>query len=448
MVNSAQIERSVTSADPAARIEARTISKVSSRLLPFLIACYFGAFLDRVNVSFAALTMNADLGLSATQYGLGAGLFFLTYFLFEVPSNVILSRVGARRWIARIMFVWGLVSGATAFVESAAGFYVVRLLLGAAEAGFFPGIIFFLTLWFPAMYRGRIIGWFMAAGPLSVVIGAPLSGLLLRMDGVMGFAGWQWLFVLEALPSLILSVVAWFYLTDRPADATWLTRAEREWLEDRLAQEERERLKKRHYTVLEALLNPTLITLSTIYFGIVAANTGLGFFLPQIVRAFGLSNLGTSFLSALPYVVAVAGCVLWGRRSDRRRERRRDTAIPLLVAGCALAASVAFDHPAAVMLAFCAAAFGIFASMPVFWTLPTAFLSGAAAAGGIAMINSLGNLAGFAGPYVMGWTRDATGTYTAGLLMLAASSLAAMALSFVLPAQNLLEPVSHVGTAE
>ena len=334
-----------------------------------------------------------------------------------------LARFGARKWIARIMFGWGVASAATAFVESATGFYVVRLLLGAAEAGFFPGIIFYLTLWFPAVYRARIIGYFMAAGPLSTVIGAPLSGLLLRMDGVMGLHGWQWLFLVEALPSLILSVVAFRYLTDRPTEATWLTLEERGWLEQRLALEERQRLAKHQYTVRQALVDRRLLALSGVYFGIIAANVGLGFFLPQIVQAFGMSTFRTTLVSAVPYLAGTLGIVLWGRRSDHKRERRVHIALPLFVASAAIAASTILDQPVAKVTALSVAAFGIFASMPVFWTLPTFLLSGAAAAGGIAMINSIGNLAGFVGPYVMGWTRDATGTYAAGLISLAAACL-------------------------
>jgi MFS family permease len=423
---------------PASSLETRTIARISARLLPFLIACYFAAFLDRVNVSFAALTMNADLGLSATQYGFGAGAFFLTYFVFEVPSNLLLVRFGARRWIARIMIAWGLCSAANAFVTTAGGFYLVRLLLGAAEAGFFPGIIFYLTLWYPSAYRARIIGWFMAAGPLSTVIGAPLSGMLLGMDGVLEMKGWQWLFVVEALPSLGLGVAAFYYLTDQPADAAWLTSEERAWLDERLRSEEERRLSKRRFTVGSALVNPRLLALSAVYFGIIAANVGLGFFLPQIVQAFGMSTFRTTLVSALPYVAGAIGIVLWGWRSDRARERRYHAVVPIAIASGALAASTVLDHPAAKMIAFCVAGFGIFSSMPVFWTLPTAFLSGAAAAGGIALINSIGNLAGFAGPSLMGWTRDATGSYTTGLFIL--SGACAMAVAILLASRTAGEP--------
>src|SRR4051794_25556937 len=393
-------------------LEQRTIAKVTSRLVPFLILCYFVAYLDRVNVSFAALTMNKDLGLSASAFGFGAGIFFLAYFLFEVPSNLFLERVGARKWIARIMLTWGLISGSMAFITGEKGFFVLRVLLGIAEAGFFPGIIFFLTLWFPAVYRARIIGYFMAAIPLSTVIGAPVSGLLLGLDGYFGLRGWQWLFILEATPALVLSLVVLLYLTDRPTDAAWLQADEREWLIDRLARERRHRESVRRYSVIQALLSVKVWALSFVYFGAVATNYGLSFFLPQIVKGFGVSNVQAGLIAALPYVVGVVGIVLWGRRSDRKLERRFHLAFPLFVASAGIAVSTTLSDPALKMAALSVAGFGIFGCLPVFWTYPTAFLSGAAAAGGIAMINSIGNLAGFAGPFAMGRLKDLTGTYT------------------------------------
>jgi D-galactonate transporter len=422
-------------------LEQRTIAKVSARLVPFLIVCYFVAYLDRVNVSFAALTMNKDLGLSASAFGFGAGIFFLAYFLFEVPSNLFLERVGARKWIARIMFSWGLLSGSMAFVTGETSFYVVRVLLGIAEAGFFPGIIFYLTLWFPAVYRARIVGYFMAAIPLSTVIGAPVSGLLLGLDGVMGMKGWQWLFVLEAAPALILSVIVFYYLTDRAADATWLEPDERAWLVARLDQERRQRETVRHYSVTQALMNPKVLALSVVYFGAVATNYGLSFFLPQIVKAFGVSNAQAGVIAALPYVVGVVSIVLWGRRSDRKLERRFHLAFPLFVASAGIAISTAFDDPTMKMAALSVAGFGIFGCLPVFWTFPAAFLSGAAAAGGIALINSIGNLAGFAGPYVVGRIKDVTGSYTGGLLLLTAMGITAMIIVLVLHTDHALERV-------
>ena len=406
-------------------LEQRTIAKVRRRLVPFLILCYFVAYLDRVNVGFAALTMNKDLGLSASAYGFAAGIFFLAYFLFEVPSNLFLARVGARKWIARIMFTWGVISGATAFVGGETGFTVIRVLLGIAEAGFFPGIIFYLTLWFPAVYRARIIGSFMAAIPLSTVIGAPLSGLLLGLDGAMGMKGWQWLFILEALPALVLSFVVFYYLTDRPADAAWLEADERAWLEGRLEEEHTKRVAVRHYSVVQALINPKVLALSAVYFGAVATNYGLSFFLPQIVKAFGGSNLRTGFVTSLPYAVGLIGMLWWGHHSDRTGERRYHLAFSLLVASTGIAVSTLLPDPVMKMTALSIAGFGIFSGLPLFWTLPTAFLSGRASAGAIALINSIGNLAGFAAPFAVGWIKDATGSYTGGLLTLSAAGLTA-----------------------
>ena len=416
-------------------VETRTIAKVTKRLVPFLVVCYFIAYLGRVNVGFAALTMNQDLGLSQTAFGFGAGIFFIAYFIFEVPSNLLLERFGARKWIARIMLSWGILSGTMAFIPAIAratglgnenSFYLLRVLLGAAEAGFFPGIIFYLTLWFPAEYRGRIVGYFMAAITLSTVIGAPISGVLLYLHGGLGLAGWQWLFIIEAVPSIILAVVVFFYLTDRPSDAAWLAPDERSWLAEQLALEQRQRQAVHDYSVAQSLVNPRVLGLSLVYFGAVATNYGLSFFLPQIVKGFGLNTFLTTRVSATPYVVGLVGMVWWGRRSDRVAERRFHAAFPLLVAAAGIAVSTALDDPLLKMISLCVAGFGIFACLPVFWTLPTAFLSGAAAAAGIAVINSIGNLAGFAGPFAMGWIKDQTGSYAGGLLLLAALGIIAM----------------------
>jgi len=429
-------------------LETSTLAKVTKRLVPFLMICYFVAYLDRVNVGFAALTMNQDLGLSQTAFGFGAGIFFLAYFIFEVPSNLLLERFGARKWIARIMLSWGILSGLMAFIPDISratgmgnenAFYLIRVLLGAAEAGFFPGIIFYLTLWFPAEYRARIVGYFMAAIPLSTVIGAPISGLLLSMHGFGGLAGWQWLFIMEAVPAIILSGFVFFYLTDRPTDATWLHADERNWLTDRLQLEREQREALHEYTVGQAMVNPHVIALSLVYFGAVATNYGLGFFLPQIVKAFGLSTFLTTVVAAVPYVVGTIAMIWWGLRSDRVGERRWHTAIPLFLAAAGIAVSTVLDDPTLKMIAFCVAGFGIFACLPVFWTLPTAFLSGAAAAAGIAVINSIGNLAGFAGPFAMGWIRDHTGTYAGGLLLLAGLGIIAMGIVLSLSHNDELE---------
>jgi D-galactonate transporter len=424
-------------------LETRTISHVSRRLLPFLIVCYFVAYLDRVNVGFASLTMNKDLGISATAYGLGAGIFFLTYFVFEVPSNLLLEKFGARKWIARIMFTWGLLSGAMAFIGGEAGFYAVRLLLGAAEAGFFPGIIFYLTLWFPASYRARIVSMFMAAIPLSSVVGAPVSGALLGMDGVAGLRGWQWLFILEAVPALILSVFTFFYLTDNPAQAHWLKADERDWLTARLDMERRAREEVRHYSVVQALMNPRVLAIALVYFGAVAVNYGLSFFLPQIVKAFGLTNLETGFVTLIPYAIGAVGMIYWGLRSDKEGERKRHLIVALFLAAAGIAASAFADNPYLKMLLVSLGSFGVFAALPLIWTLPTAFLSGAAAAGGIAAINALGNLSGFLGPYVVGYIKDRTGSFTGGLLAIAAAGAVGMIVVMLLRHDTRLEYASE-----
>ena len=427
-------------------LEQQTLKRVTIRLVPFLIVCYFIAYLDRVNVGFAALTMNADLGLSQKAYGLGAGIFFFTYFLFEVPSNLFLAKFGARKWIARIMITWGVLSGAMAFVQGETSFYVVRCLLGAAEAGFFPGIIFYLTLWFPAAYRARILGYFMAAIPLSSVLGLPVSGALLGMDGVAGMHGWQWLFIIEAVPSIILSVVVLTYLTDRPADATWLPADSRTWLMRRLAAEEQVRTSAEHFSVGRALVNGRVLALSLVYFGVVASLYGLSFFLPQIVKQFGVSTQQNSFISAAPFVIGVIATLVWGRLSDQTGNRKGMAAIALALVTVGIAAAALLDDPYLKMAAFCVAAWGIFGTLAVFWTLPTSFLSGVAAAGGIAVINSIGNLAGFAGPYAMGAIKDATTSYQGGLFLLAGLAFIAMVIVLALRHDRHLEAAPVLAT--
>ena len=413
-------------------MEAQVLGKVSRRLVPFLILCYFVAYLDRVNVGFAALTMNKDLGFSATVFGWGAGIFFLGYFIFEVPSNVALERFGARRWIARIMLSWGILSTAMSLIWNDVSFLVLRFLFGVAEAGFFPGIILFLTFWFPAAYRARIVGNFMAAIPVSSVIGAPFSGWILGLNGVFGLAGWQWLFIIEGVPAILLSAVVLFYLTDGPAQASWLAPEERAWLTGRLAEERRQRETIVHFTFWKALASPRVLLLGLVYFGIVAANYGTSFWLPQIVKAFGITNLETGFVTAIPYLAGTIAMVWWGLRSDRARERKWHCAVPILIAAVGLALATVSGTPALEMAALTFAATGIFAALPCFWTLPTALLTGTAAAGGIALINSIGNLAGFVGPYGMGYIKDATGGFNAGLLFIAALAFASFLLVLAL----------------
>ncbi len=424
---------------PDSTVEARTMRRVAWRLVPFLIVCYFVAYLDRVNIGFAKITMDKDLGISETIYGQAAGIFFLAYFIFEVPSNLFLERFGARKWIARIMLTWGIMSGAMALVAGVKSLIAVRFLLGIAEAGFFPGIIFYLTLWFPAAYRGRIIGYFMAAIPMSGVVGGPVSGYLLGLDGALGLRGWQWLFILEAVPALVLSFVVFFYLTDRPADATWLQADERAWLANRLDLEQRQREAAAQFTVGQALLNPKVLALAYVYFGGVACNYGVSFFIPQIFKNFGLTNVQTGWLTAVPFAVGAVTMVLWGMSSDRMGERKGHTAIALAAAAIGIGGSTFFADPAVKVLLLSFGAMGVFGCLPVFWTLPTAFLSGPAAAGGIAIINALGNLSGYFGPAATGKLKDVTGSYDAGFLLMAALALVAVAVVLVLSHDKRLE---------
>ncbi len=422
-------------------IERRTTAQITWRFVPFLVVCYFVAYLDRVNVGFAKLTMDADIGLSDTMFGFGAGVFFLAYFVFEVPSNLLLDKLGARVWIARIMFSWGLISGAMAFIPEIARFtglsgehtfYALRILLGFAEAGFLPGIIYFLTLWFPATYRARIVGYFMSAVPLSSALGSPVSAWLLGFNGLGGLKGWQWLFVAEAAPSLVLAVVTFFYLTDRPTDATWLDADQRDWLIGRLAAEDKAREHVSPAGAFASLYDRRVLAMSLIYFGVVACLYGVGFWLPTIVKGFGVSIAMTGWISAVPYLVGFVGMIWWGMRSDARMERTLHLAIPLALAAIGVGSAAFLTDPLSKMIALTVGAFGVYATLPVFWTLPTAILSGASAAAGIAAINAIGNLSGYFGPFVIGWIKDATGSFAWGLAAVAACSAAAMVIALAL----------------
>jgi MFS transporter, ACS family, tartrate transporter len=400
-------------------LETSTIRAISWRLIPFLVLAYFFSYLDRVNLGFAALTMNAELKFSPTIFAWGAGIFFIGYFIFEVPSNLALEKFGASRWIARIMVTWGIISALMSLVSGEWSFYILRFLLGVAEAGFFPGIILYLTYWYPAEYRARFLAAFAIAVPVSTVIGAPVSGLLLGLDGAMGFKGWQWLFIIEGVPSILLGIVTWFYLTDRPEHASWLSAEQKAWLAARLDAEIAAKQAAKHLTLGEALSSPKVIMLSLVYFGFVAALYGMQFWLPQIVKAFGLTNAQTGFVTAIPYVFGTIAMILWARHSDASRERVLHVGAPLLLTALALAASSYIADPVMTMVVLTVAAIGVFCTFGVFWTLPTAWLSGTAAAGAIALINSIGNLAGFGGPYLIGWVKEATGNTSTGLLVLA-----------------------------
>src|SRR6201995_713052 len=383
-------------------LEKRVIGKVMWRLIPFLIVCYFVAYLDRVNVGFAKLHMNAALGLSEAAYGLGAGLFFIGYFVFEVPSNLFLERVGARVWIARIMISWGIVSAAFAFIPSISAttgvptegvFYTLRLLLGACEAGFFPGVIFYLTLWFPALYRARVISFFILAIPISNIVGAPISGMLLNLNG-FGLVGWQWLFILEALPSILVGIGVLVYLTDFPRQAGWLQQDEIAWLENVQATEKRNKEKVEHLSLFQALTDIRILACALVYFCLNAAGYGVAFFLPTIIKGFGVSDTQTGLIAALPFVFGAIGIGVLGRHSDRTMERKGHVAVALLMCAVGVGLAGLIGNPVIVMALLCFAQIGISAVPPMFWPLPASFLSGASAAAGIAAINSLGNQIG------------------------------------------------------
>ncbi len=401
------------------KLEQRVLRKITWRIIPFIMLLYFIAFLDRVNIGFAALTMNDDLGFSPTVFGLGAGIFFLGYFLFEVPSNLILHKVGARIWIARVMITWGLVSGAMAFVQGTTSFYTLRFLLGVAEAGFFPGIILYLSYWFPAQKRAQVTAIFMAAAPISTALGSPISAALLEMHGMMGFAGWQWMFVLEAVPAVILGVVVLFWLTDRPEKAKWLSEEERGWLIATLQREQAAKQATAQHSVWKGLLDKRVLALSLVYFGTSAGLYTLGIWSPQIIKTLGVSSMTVGLLNAIPAVLAVAAMVLWARHSDRTGERSWHVIAACIVAAAGLFMAGSTASIVGVILALTIVNCGISASKPPLWSMPTLFLSGSAAAAGIATINSLGNLGGFVGPFMIGLIKQQTGSYSWGLWFVA-----------------------------
>ena len=403
---------------PHALDVAPVLAKARRRLIPFLFLLYIVAYLDRINVGFAALQMNQALGFSATTYGFGAGIFFLSYVLFEIPSNVILARVGARLWIARIMITWGLVSSSMMFVRSASGFYTLRFLLGLAEAGFFPGIIFYLTRWFPARERARTIAAFMTAMLIAGVIGGPISGALLSLHGAGGLAGWQWLFLLEGLPAVVLGLVVLRFLTERPEDATWLTEVERATLVACLQKEEHAQHRK---TTWDALGNPRTWLLGVVYFTIPVTLYGIGFWLPQMLKtASGASDFTVGLLSAIPYAAGAVAMVIVGRHSDRTGERRWHVVVPAIVSAAALALSTAGTGVAWSIVTLSLAMCGLASMFGPFWALTTSTIGGVGAAASIALVNSVGNTGGFVGPYLLGALNDATHSFAAGLIAIAA----------------------------
>jgi ACS family tartrate transporter-like MFS transporter len=415
-------------------IEGRTIAKISWRLLPLAALAYCVAYIDRTNVSFAALTMNKDLGHTAYIYGWGAGIFFFSYFLFEIPSNLILERVGARMWIARIMLTWGIISGLTAYATGPTSFLVYRFLLGAAEAGFFPGMILYFTYWYPAVYRGRVISTLFIAQPIANALASIVSGTILEYtDGLLGLKGWQWVFILEALPAVVLAVVVWKVLTDRPAVASWLDAGERDWLETQLADERRKIDAAGKPSLLEALADRRVLALSAIYFMSVTANYGIVFFMPQIVKGMGLTNQMTGFVSSVPYIVGTLGLIAWGWSSDRNHERHWHLIAASVLAAAGLFVAGWLGSSFWALVGMSAATIGIYGSRASFWPMPSMFLTGTAAAGAIALINATGNLGGYVGPFVVGWIKDSTNSFEAGLYFLAACALMGAVITLLAP---------------
>jgi MFS transporter, ACS family, tartrate transporter len=403
----------------SAELETRVLRKITLRIVPFVMLLYFIAFIDRVNIGFAALTMNKDLGFSPTTFGFGAGIFFVGYFLFEVPSNLVLDKVGARIWIARVMITWGIISAAMAFVTGANSFHALRFLLGAAEAGFFPGIILYLSYWFPARQRAAVTAIFMAAAPLSTVLGSPVSGALLEMHGLLGLTGWQWMFIIEAVPAVVLGVVVLFYMTDRPEQAKWLSGEERNWLVTTMNTEAAKKSGIAAHSIWRGLADMRVLALALVYFGTSAGLYTLGIWAPQIIKEFGLTSLQVGFLNALPGVIAVVAMVLWARHSDRSGERTWHVVGACMLAAAGLMLAGFAGSVIAVLLALALVNIGISSAKPPLWSMPTLFLSGSAAAAGIATINAIGNLGGFVGPAMIGWIKDLTGSFQGGLFFVA-----------------------------
>ena len=417
-------------------IEKRTLKKITWRIVPFIMILYLIAYIDRVNIGFAALTMKEDLGFTASVLGFGAGIFFLGYFLFEVPSNVILHKVGARIWIARVMLTWGLIAGGMAFVDSTTSFYVMRFLLGVAEAGFFPGIILYLSYWFPARHRAGVIAMFMAAAPIAVAIGSPISAALLQMDGIWGFAGWQWMFVIEAIPAVILGIVVFFYMTDRPEKAKWLKEDERNWLVKTMQDEDVGKNSNQHHSILRGLLNPRVLALALVYFGTSAGLYTLSIWAPQIIKDLGVSSMTVGLVNAIPPIISVVAMVLWSRHSDRTGERTWHVAIACMLAAVGLVIAATTHNMVGLIAALTIINVGISCSKPPLWSMPTLFLSGTAAATGIATISSIGNLGGFAGPVMIGWIKDQTGSYAGGLYFVAGLLVLSTVLTLILSMTN------------
>jgi D-galactonate transporter len=427
----------------AADETARVYRRVNLRLIPFLFICYVAAYLDRINIGFAQLQMKADLGFSDAVYGLGAGIFFFGYALFEVPSNLLLEKIGARKTLLRIMLLWGITSACMMFVKTPAQLYIGRFLLGLFEAGFFPGIILYFTWWYPSRMRARIIALFMSGMAVAGIIGGPLSGWIMTdMAGVNGWTGWQWMFLIEGLPAVFLGLLVWFVLDDRPGEAKWLSAREKDVIESTLQQDSRDLGPAHHGSLKQALRDPLIYVLAFAYFAFIAGTYVITFWLPTIIKGFGLTDpLEIGLLTAIPYLIGAAGMVLLSKHSDQMRERRWHCAFAALLGGAGLvAASLLAGHLALALVALSFATIGILATMPLFWAMPTAYLSGPAAAGGIALINSLGLVGGFVSPFVIGWMKTLTGSVNPGLYFVTALMvLGAILLVAKVPAAALRE---------
>ncbi len=410
----------------------RTVRTIINRLLPFMVLLYFVNSVDRVNIAYAALTMNQDLGLTPEMYGFGAGIFFFGYFLFEIPSNLIMHRVGARLWMFRIMLTWGLISMAMAWVHSPLSFYVLRFLLGLAEAGFVPGMFLYLSYWVPPAYAGRANGLFILAIPLTTVLAGPVSVMVLGMNGLLGFAGWQWMFVIEGVPAVILALVTLWALPDRPAQVSWLTQQEKDWLHSQVTSQQ-EAPGTTGQALRHGLTSPLVLLMSGIYVALVIGIYGVAFWLPQIVRGIGFTNQQTGFVIAGPYLLGTIACAFWPRYSDRMQERRWHFALPCFLASVSLMASALIGPHMLALIPISLAVIGIWAVVPVFWSIPGGHMTGLTAAAGLAMINSVGNLGGFAGPYLVGWFREWSGSFTVALVLLGCGPLLAGVLALLLP---------------
>lgn len=407
----------------AEALELSALRKVYARLLPVTLLIYFLCYIDRINVGFAALTMNKAIGLDPATYGFAASAFFWGYCLFEVPSNIVLEKVGARLWLARIMVTWGLLSGATALCTGPWSFAIVRFLLGVAEAGLYPGVLLFLSYWFPSHHRARIFAGFTLALPMAVAAGAPMSTALLELDGTWGMAGWKWMFLAEAAPTVLIGCLLPFILSNRPSEARWLDDGERAWLSHRLAQERRQIEARGTIGLLQSFGNPRVLLLALNFFGIVAASLGLLLFLPQIVKEMGLTNMQVGWVSSIPYVCGSISMVAWGWISDRMQERRWNLFCACVVAAVGLIIAGAGAHTIWSLVGMSIATIGLYGTKGPFWALPGMFLTGTTVAASFAFINSLGNLGGTVGPPIVGWGSKITGSFSGGLYALAGFAL-------------------------